>query len=98
MIWGALLKVSLGRKKILVCFRFFSQSLNTSNYITDSKNDYYHPFLSEAGRNLHVTMEGKNILGSKYVKCSMTCFNILGGDFYSLQKKFSFSVQGHTMS
>lgn len=43
-------------------------------------------------------MEGRNILGSKTVKCSATCFNILRKVFYSLQKKFSFSNQRLTLS
>lgn len=55
-------------------------------------------FFLEQAETFLVTMEDRNIPGSKNVKCSATCYNILGGEFYSLQKKFSFSIQGHTRS
>lgn len=55
-------------------------------------------FCLEQEKTFLVTMEGKNILGSKTVKCSATCFNILRKVFYSLQKKFRFSNQRLTLS
>lgn len=46
-----------------------------------------------------VTTEGRDILRSTNVKCSAIGLIILrGGAHYSLQKKFSCSIQGHTMS
>lgn len=46
-----------------------------------------------------VTTEGRDILQSQNIKCSAIGFitDFEGRGIYSLQKKFSCSIQGHTL-